>query len=95
MPCSAINTTEHLATATIEVPIMANTHSMPAIAPAQPPISRDFAQISAPNPAVRRLTVSYGARCVRGDGDGRPAPAPLLRLQGAITYCKCLHKCIG
>lgn len=61
---------------------MAHTHSTPAPTPAQPSISRDFAPISTPDPVIRRLTVSYGARCVRG-ADGNPALAPLLRLQGA------------
>jgi hypothetical protein len=55
---------------------------MPASAPAQDPITHDFAQISADGEYVRRLTVSYGARSIR-EPDGRSTSAPFLRLQGA------------
>ena len=82
MPGSAINTTGHLTTATIEVAIMANTHSTPTPAPAQLSISRDFTQKLTPIVPIRRYTVSYGPRQVRGL-DGRPMLAPRLCLQGA------------
>ena len=60
---------------------MAHAETTPASAPAQDPIASDSIQISAREPEVRRLTVSYGARTVR-DQDGNSIPAPLLRLQG-------------
>ena len=53
---------------------------MPAVTPAQDPISRDFAPKSAPDPEIRRLTVSYGARCIQEEG--KLTLVPLLRLQG-------------
>ena len=71
VPGSAIHTTEHPTAATIELPIKPHAHSMRAIAPVQPSICRDFAQISGPNAVLRRLTLSDGARCVRRDGDDR------------------------
>ncbi len=71
VPGSATHTTEYATAATIEVPIKPHTHSMPAIAPVQPSICRDFAQISGPNAVLRRLTLSDGARCVRRDGGDR------------------------
>ena len=61
---------------------MAHTQSIPASAPAQDLLSRDSTQMSAQDPQIRRLTVSYGARTVR-EPDGSSAPAPMLRLQGA------------
>ena len=61
---------------------MVAAHSIPASAPAQDPIARDSTQMSATDPQIRRLTVSYGARTVR-EPDGSAAPAPMLRLQGA------------
>ena len=61
---------------------MAHAETTPALAPAQDPIAPDSTQISAREPEVRRLTVSYGARTVR-EPDGSSAPAPMLRLQGA------------
>jgi Toxin SymE, type I toxin-antitoxin system len=61
---------------------MVNTQTIPASASAQDPIARDFTQISAEDPQIRRLTVYYGTDRVRGP-DGRPVPVPLLRLQGA------------
>ena len=61
---------------------MAHAQSIPASAPAQDPIARDSTQMSAPDPQIRRLTVSYGALTVR-EPDGSSAPAPMLRLQGA------------
>jgi hypothetical protein len=61
---------------------MVNTQSIPASAPAQDPIARDFDQISTANPPIRRLTVGHGTRKVNGP-DGRSMSAPMLRLQGA------------
>ena len=61
---------------------MAHAETTPALAPAQDPIARDSTQMSATDPQIRRLTVSYGARTVR-EPDGSSAPAPMLRLQGA------------
>ena len=61
---------------------MAHAQSIPASATAQDPIARDSTQMSAPNPQIRRLTVSCGARTVR-EPNGSSAPAPMLRLQGA------------
>lgn len=61
---------------------MAHTHSTPAPAPAQPSISRDFKQKRTPIVPIRRYTVSYGPRQVRGL-DGRPMLVPRLCLQGA------------
>ena len=61
---------------------MAHAQSIPASAPAQDPIARDSTQMSATDPQIRRLAVSYGARTVR-EPDGSSAPAPMLRLQGA------------
>jgi hypothetical protein len=61
---------------------MVNTQAIPTSAPAQEPISRGFTPISAEGPQIRWLTVSYGARRVRGP-DGRAMSVPLLRLQGA------------
>ncbi len=61
---------------------MAHTHSTPASASAQPSISRDFAQKLTPSVPIRRYTVSYGPRQVRGH-DGHPMLVPRLCLQGA------------
>ena len=61
---------------------MAHAETTPALAPAQDPIARDSTQMSATDPQIRRLAVSYGARTVR-EPDGSSAPAPMLRLQGA------------
>ena len=61
---------------------MVNTQNIPASAPAQDPIARDFTQISTESPEIRRLTVGYGTRRVNGP-DGRSMSAPMLRLQGA------------
>ena len=61
---------------------MANTHSTPATVPAQPSVSRDFAQISAPTHKTRRYTVTASRRDMRGP-EGRPVPAPMLHLVGA------------
>lgn len=61
---------------------MVNIQSIPASAPAQDLISRDFTQISTENPQIRQLTVHYGTYRVLGP-DGRAMSAPLLRLQGA------------
>lgn len=61
---------------------MAHSHSTPDTAPAQQSISRDFAQKLTPVVPIRRYTVSYGPRQVRGL-DGRPMLAPRLCLQGA------------
>lgn len=61
---------------------MVNTQNIPASAPAQDPIARDFTQISTENPEIRRLTVGYGTRRVNRP-DGRSMSAPMLRLQGA------------
>ena len=61
---------------------MAHAETTLDSAPAQDPIVPDSTQISARDPEVRRLTVSYGARTVR-EPDGSSAPAPMLRLQGA------------
>lgn len=61
---------------------MAPAKITPTSALAQDHIVSDSTQISALDPEVRRLTVSYGARTVR-DQDGNSIPAPLLRLQGA------------
>jgi len=62
---------------------MVNPQSIPASAPAQDPIARDFTQISIESPKSRRLlTVSYGTRRVNGP-DGHSMSAPMLRLQGA------------
>ena len=61
---------------------MAHAETTPALAPAQDPIARDSTQMSATDPQIRRLAVSYGTRTVR-EPDGSSAPAPMLRLQGA------------
>ena len=61
---------------------MAHAQSIPASAAAQDPIAHDSTQMSAPDPQIRRLTVSYGARTVR-EPVGGSAHAPMLRLQGA------------
>jgi Toxin SymE, type I toxin-antitoxin system len=61
---------------------MVNTQTIPASAPAQDSIFRDFTQISAESSQIRRLTVSYGTFRVRGP-DGGAMSVPLLRLQGA------------
>lgn len=61
---------------------MVHTHSTPDTAPAQPSISRDFTQKLTPIAQIRRYTVSYGPRLVRGL-NGRPMLAPRLCLQGA------------
>ena len=61
---------------------MVNTQSIPASAPAQDPIARDFTQISTESPQIRRLTVCYGTRRIHGP-DGHSMSAPMLRLQGA------------
>ncbi len=71
---------------------MVDSHSIPAGAPAQDPIARDSTQMSALDPQIRRLTVSYGARTVR-EPDGSSAPAPMLRLQG--TWLKRAGFAIG
>ncbi len=61
---------------------MVNTQTIPASAPAQDPIARDFTQISNENPEIRRLTMGYGTRRVNGPG-GHSMSASVLRLQGA------------
>ena len=61
---------------------MAHIQSMPASVPAQSPNSPDSTQIFTPDRPVRRYTVGYGPRSIRGS-DGRSALAPMLRLQGA------------
>jgi len=61
---------------------MVNAQSIPASAPAQDLISRDFTQISTDSPQMRWLTVYYGMYRVRGP-DGRATSVPMLRLQGA------------
>ena len=61
---------------------MVNTQSIPASAPAQDLISRDFTQISTDSPQTRWLTEYYGMYRVRGP-DGRAMSVPMLRLQGA------------
>ena len=61
---------------------MAHTQSMPASVPVQSPISRDSTQIFTRDRQVRRYTVGYGPRTIRGT-DGRSALVPMLRLQGA------------
>jgi hypothetical protein len=61
---------------------MAHTQSTPIPAPVQPSISPDFTQKLAPIVPIRRYTVSYGPRQIRGL-DGRPMLAPRLCLQGA------------
>ena len=61
---------------------MVNTQTIPASAPAQDLISRDFTQISTDSPQTRWLTVYYGMYRVRGP-DGRAMSVPMLRLQGA------------
>jgi Toxin SymE, type I toxin-antitoxin system len=61
---------------------MVNTQSIPASAPAQDPITRDFIRISTESPQIRQLTVSYGTFRVRGPNE-RAMSVPLLRLQGA------------
>ena len=61
---------------------MVNPQSIPASAPAQDPIARDFTQISTESPEIRRLTVGYALYRVRGP-DGDAISVPLLRLQGA------------
>jgi hypothetical protein len=61
---------------------MVNTQTIPASAPAQDSIFRDFTQISTESPQIRRLTVYYGMYSVRGP-DGRAMSIPMLRLQGA------------
>ena len=61
---------------------MVNTQSIPASAPAQDPIFRNFTQISSDSPQIRWLTVYYGMYTVRGPG-GRAISVPMLRLQGA------------
>ena len=61
---------------------MVNTQTIPAFAPAQDSIYRDFTEIPPESPQIRRLTVSYGTYGVRGP-DGRAISIPMLRLQGA------------
>jgi hypothetical protein len=61
---------------------MVNTQTIPASAPAQDLISRDFTQILTESPQMRWLTVYYGMYRVRGP-DGRAMSVPMLRLQGA------------
>ena len=61
---------------------MAHTHSTPVPTAAQLSISRDFTQKLTPIAPIRRYTVSYGPRQVRGL-DGVPMLAPRLCLQGA------------
>jgi len=61
---------------------MVNTQTIPASAPAQNPIARDFTHISTESPEIRRLTVGYGLYTVRGPDRGAMS-VPLLRLQGA------------
>lgn len=61
---------------------MAHTQTTPALASAQDPISRDSTQIFTPDRPVRRYTVGYGPRSIRGQ-DGHSALVPMLRLQGA------------
>ena len=61
---------------------MAHTQSMPASVPAQSSSSPDSTQIFTQDRQVRRYTVGYGPRSTR-EPDGRSAPVPMLRLQGA------------
>ena len=61
---------------------MAHIQSMPASVPAQSPNSPDSTQIFTPDRPVRRYTVGYGPRSIRGQ-DGHSALVPMLRLQGA------------
>ena len=61
---------------------MAPAKITPTSALAQDHIVSDSTQISALDPEVRRLTVSYGARNIR-ELDGSSASAASLRLRGA------------
>jgi Toxin SymE, type I toxin-antitoxin system len=61
---------------------MVITHSIPAPAPAQDSISRDFTQKHTSDPAVRRMTVCNSLRDIRGPNE-RPMRAPQLLLRGA------------
>ena len=60
---------------------MVTTHSIPTPAPAQDPISRDFAQKGTRNRAVRRHTICNSLRDIQGP-NGRPMRAPQLLLRG-------------
>ena len=60
---------------------MVTTHSIPTPAPAQDPISRDFAQKGTRYRAVRRHTICNSLRDVQGP-NGRPMRAPQLLLRG-------------
>ncbi|MGC8520062.1 MAG: SymE family type I addiction module toxin [Steroidobacteraceae bacterium] len=61
---------------------MAHTQSMPVSVTAQSSSSSDSTQIFTHDRQVRRYTVGYGPRSIR-EPDGRSAPVPMLRLQGA------------
>ncbi len=61
---------------------MAHTQSMPVSVTAQSSSSSDSTQKFTQDRQVRRYTVGYGPRSIR-EPDGRSAPAPMLRLQGA------------
>jgi hypothetical protein len=60
---------------------MVTTHSIPTLAPAQDPISRDFAQKDTRDQSIRRLTVCNALRDIQGP-NGRPMRAPQLLLRG-------------
>jgi len=60
---------------------MVTRHSIPTPAPAQDPISRDFAQKGIRNRAVRRHTICNSLRDIQGP-NGRPMRAPQLLLRG-------------
>lgn len=60
---------------------MVTTHSIPTPAPAQDPISRDFAQKGTRDRAVRRHTICNSLRDIQGP-NGRPMRAPQLLLRG-------------
>jgi hypothetical protein len=60
---------------------MVTTHSIPTPAPAQDPISRDFAQKGTGYRPVRRHTICNSLRDIQGP-NGRPMRAPQLLLRG-------------
>ena len=60
---------------------MVTKHSIPTSAPAQDPISRDFAQKGTRERAVRRHTICNSLRDIQGP-NGRPMRAPQLLLRG-------------
>ncbi|MFZ0500988.1 MAG: SymE family type I addiction module toxin [Steroidobacteraceae bacterium] len=60
---------------------MVTTHSIPTLASAQDPISRDFTPKADRNAAVRRLTVCNALRDIQGP-NGRLMRAPQLLLRG-------------